>query len=305
MASAPRPPTGEQHEIRHGDQVAVVTEVGATLRRYDVGDRAVVQGWAVDAIPDGSRGQVLMPWPNRVADGTYSWNGADLQLPITEVAKLNAIHGLVRWIGWQVTDQDEASVTLSATVWPTPGYPFLLTVSAGYRLDDDGLTVELRARNDGAGAAPYGVGQHPYLLAGAPVDAVTLTLPAAARLLVDERSNPRRLEDVTGTDGDFRGGRRLDGLVLDTAFTRLATDDDGWVRARLEDAEGGGVELRSGPTTRWLQVFTGDTLPEGRRRTAIAIEPMSCPPGAFRSGDDLVTLEPGAEHVLAWGLRAW
>ncbi|MEO7981536.1 MAG: aldose 1-epimerase family protein, partial [Sporichthyaceae bacterium] len=255
--------------------------------------------------PDGSRGQVLMPWPNRVADGAYSWNGTDLQLPITEVAKHNAIHGLVRWVGWQVTDQDEASVTLSATVWPTPGYPFLLSVSAGYRLDDDGLAVELRARNDGAGAAPYGVGQHPYLLAGAPVDAVTLTLPAAARLLVDERSNPMGLQDVTGTDDDFRGGRRLDGLVLDTAFTRLATDDDGWVRARLEDIDGGGVELRSGPSARWLQVFTGDTLPEGPRRTAIAVEPMSCPPGAFRSGEDLVTLEAGAEHLLTWGLRAW
>lgn len=306
MVPDSRPPSGAQHEIRHGDQVAVVTEVGATLRRYDIGDRQVVQGHDVAAVPDGSRGQVLAPWPNRVPDGTYSWAGADLQLPLTEVPKRNAIHGLVRWQGWRLDDRDDASVSLSVTVWPTPGYPFLLTVSATYRLDDDGLSVELRGRNDGAAAVPYGVGQHPYLsTAAGRADDVILTLPARTRLLVDERSHPAGLQDVAGTEYDFRAPRRIGELVLDTAFTDLDPDADGWVRVRLDDPDGGGVELRSGPTTRWLQAFTGDTLPAARRRTAVAVEPMSCPPGAFASGTDLVTLEPGAEHLLAWGLRAW
>jgi aldose 1-epimerase len=306
MAPVTRPPSGAQHEIRHGDQRAVVTEVGATLRRYDVGDRQVVQGHDVDAVPDGSRGQVLAPWPNRVADGRYSWRGTDLQLPLTEVPKRNAIHGLVRWLGWQLVGRDDASVSLSATVWPTPGYPFLLAVTATYRLDDEGLSVDLRGRNEGSSAAPYGVGQHPYLASTAGrADDVTLTLPARTRLLVDDRSNPAGREDVDGTDHDFRTGRRIGEQVLDTAFTDLLPDEDGWVRVRLDDADGTGVELRAGPTTRWLQAFTGDTLPEPRRRTAVAVEPMSCPPGAFASGDDLVTLDPGDEHLLAWGLRAW
>ncbi len=306
MASDPRPPSGAQHEIRHGAQVAVVTEVGATLRRYDVGDRQVVQGHAVDTVPDGSRGQVLVPWPNRVPDGRYSWSGKDLQLPLTEVPKHNAIHGLVRWQGWALVDRDDASVSLSATVWPTPGYPFLLAVSATYRLDDEGLSVELRSRNDGADAAPYGVGQHPYLATAAGrADDVTLTVPAGTRLLVDDRGNPVGREDVAGTEYDFRSPRRIGEQVLDTAFTDLLADEDGWVRVRLDDADGSGVELRAGSTTRWLQAFTGDTLAAPRRRTAVAVEPMSCPPGAFASGDDLVTLDPGDEHLLAWGLRAW
>ena len=306
MAPDTRPPSGAQHEIRHGDQVAVVTEVGATLRRYDVGDRPVVQGHDVDAVPDGSRGQVLVPWPNRVPDGRYSWGGKDLQLPLTEVPKRNAIHGLVRWQGWQLVERDEASVSLSTTVWPTPGYPFLLTVSATYRVDDGGLSVELRSRNDGADAAPYGVGQHPYLATTAgSADDVSLTLPARTRLLVDDRSNPAGQEDVAGTAHDFRAPRRIGELVLDTAFTDLLADEDGWVRVRLDDPDGSGVELRAGQTTRWLQAFTGDTLAARRRRTAVAVEPMSCPPGAFASGADLVTLEPGGEHLLAWGLRAW
>ncbi len=301
-----RPPSGAQHEIRHRDQVAVVTEVGATLRRYDVGDRAVVQGFEAAGMPDGGRGQVLAPWPNRVADGSYSWDGTDRQLPLTEVANHNAIHGLVRWLGWQVADRDDARVTLSTTVWPTPGYPFLLTVSATYRLDDEGLSVELRARNEGAGAAPYGVGQHPYLAtASERVDDVTLTLPARTRLLVDDRGNPVGREDVGGTPYDFRAGRPIGDLTLDTAYTDLLPGDDGLVRVRLEDPDGSGVELRSGAGTRWVQAFTGDTLPAPRRRAALAVEPMSCPPGAFVSGEDLVTLSPGDEHLLAWGLHAW
>ena len=239
MAPDTRPPSGAQHEIRHGDQVAVVTEVGATLRRYDVGGRPVVQGHDVDAVPDGSRGQVLVPWPNRVADGRYSWRGTDLQLPLTEVPKRNAIHGLVRWQSWQLDDRDDASVSLTATVWPTPGYPFLLAVSATYRLDDEGLSVELRSRNDGADAAPYGVGQHPYLVTSAGrADDVTLTVPARTRMLVDERSNPAGQEDVAGTEYDFRTPRRIGEQVLDTAFTDLVPDEDGWVRVRLDDPDG-------------------------------------------------------------------
>jgi aldose 1-epimerase len=50
--------------------------------------------------------------------------------------------------------------------------------------------------------------------------------------------------------------------------------------------------------------FTGDTLEDqGRRRRAIAVEPMSCPPDALRSGRHLVVLEPGQNWLASWGLR--
>jgi galactose mutarotase-like enzyme len=306
MSSDDRPPSGAQHEIRRGDQRAVVTEVGATLRQYVVGDRPVMQDFAATAMPDGGRGQVLAPWPNRVADGRYSWGGRDLQLPLTEVAKHNAIHGLVRWVGWRAADRSDTSLTMTTTVWPTPGYPFLLDLTVTYRLDDDGLTVVVAAANAGTDPAPYAVGQHPYLhVPGDRLDDLSLTLPARTRLLVDDRGNAAGREDVDGTPYDFRTARPIGDLVLDTAYTDLAADDDGWVRVRLDAADGSGTELRGDRATRWLQVFSGDTLPEGRRRTALAVEPMSGPPGAFVSGDDLVTLPPGGTHALTWGLRAW
>lgn len=305
MATEARAPSGTQHEIRHADQVAVVTEVGATLRVYRIGDRDVVQGFDTTALPDGGRGQVLAPWPNRIEDGQYSWDGADRQLPLTEVGKHNAIHGLVRWVGWELSHRSDQKVTMSTTVWPTPGYPFLLELDATYALDDEGLGVTLTTRNAGDEAAPYGVGQHPYLLAGARVDEVELTVPAETRLLVDDRGNPVGREPVAGTAYDFRSPRRVGDLVLDTAYADLLPDDDGWVRVRLAAADGTGVELRGDPATRWLQVFSGETLAPERRRTALAVEPMTCPPGAFRSGEDLVRLEPGQQHTHTWGLRAW
>lgn len=306
MTHSGRLPTGTQHEIRHGEQVAVVTEVGATLRRYDVGGRPVLESFDETAIPDGGHGQVLMPWPNRVRDGRYSWAGADLQLALSEAAKRNAIHGLVRWVAWSAASVSPDAVTMTTTLWPTPGYPFLLELAATYRLADGGLSVELVARNDGETPAPYGVGHHPYVAAATGrADDVTLTVPARTRLLVDDRGNPVGREDVGGTPFDFRAPRRLGDLLLDTAYTDLLPDPDGRVRVRLEEPDGTGSEVWCDGAAHWVQVFSGDTLPPHRRRTALAVEAMSCPPGAFGSGEDLVRLAAGEEHRLTWGLRAW
>jgi aldose 1-epimerase len=54
---------------------------------------------------------------------------------------------------------------------------------------------------------------------------------------------------------------------------------------------------------RWLQVFTGDALPEGRRRRSMAVEPMTCPPNALTDDADVLVLEPGGEWSGTWTLR--
>ena len=94
--------------------------------------------------------------------------------------------------------------------------------------------------------------------------------------------------------------------MLDTAYTDLHRDGDGRVRVRLERPDGSGVELWAGPGTHWLQVFSGDTLAPDRRRRGVAVEPMSCPPGALAvRRRTWSTLAPGEEHGLEWGLHAW
>ena len=144
--------------------------------------------------------------------------------------------------------------------------------------------MELRARNTGTARAPYGVGQHPYLAVDGSVDNAVLTVPGRTRLLTDDRGNPTGTEPVAGSAHDFTEPRAIGDLVLDTAFTDLDRDPDGRVRVRVALPGGTGVDLWAGETVSWLQAFTGDTLAPERRRRGLAVEPMSCPPGALASG---------------------
>jgi aldose 1-epimerase len=300
-------PTGEQIELVQGDQAAVVVRVGGGLRTYGVAGRAVVDGFDVSARVDGGRGQVLAPWPNRVRDGRYRWAEQDQQLALSEATHHNAIHGLVRWSEWSVVERSPSAVTLTTRVWPQPGYPFLLDVTAAYVLGAEGLSVALTGRNAGDVALPYGVGQHPYLTAGTElVDDSVLTVPASSWLRTDERGLPVSTEPVAGTPWDFRAGRQVGDTVLDTPFTELHRDGEGRVVVRLEMLDGThGVDVWCGEGADYLQVFSGDTLAPERRRRGLAVEPMSCPADAFNSREGLVTLEPGQEHTLEWGLHAW
>ncbi len=297
-------PSGEQHEIAFEDQRAVVVEVGGGIRRYDVGDREVLEPYAVDAMCDGARGVPLVPWPNRLADGRYRFEGVEHQLPITEPDKGNAIHGLLRWRPWTVADRADHHVTMAARVFPMKGYPFHLDVQVTYRLGTDGLVVTTTGSNLGAEPCPYGSGHHPYLSPGAGlVDGAVLELAAGTRLETDERGLPTGRVPVAGTPYDFAEPRAVGDLEIDVAFGDLRRGEGGIAVARLHGADGRCVELWADSSHEYLQVFTGDTLAPDRRRTGLAVEPMTCPPNAFATGEDLVRLDPGTSHISLWGIR--
>ena len=205
-------------------------------------------------------------------------------------------------------ERSASRVTVSTRVWPQPGYPFLLDVSAAYALDDDGLAVALTGRNAGDVALPYGVGQHPYVTAGTElVDEAVLTVPAAAWLRTDERGLPESTEPVAGTTVGLplwsAGRRHGAGHSVRRARPRRRGPRRRTPGAGRRDARRRRLGLGSG--TDYLQVFSGDTLAPGRRRRGLAVEPMSCPADAFNSGAGLVRLEPGETHILEWGLHAW
>lgn len=285
-------PSGEQYQISGGGYTAVVTETGAGLRSLRYGDRDLVDGYAEDAMAFSGRGQWLIPWPNRIRDGAYRFDGRDLQLALSEPDRHNASHGLVRWTSWRLLDRRDDAVELGYRLAAQSGYPWSLELSIGYRIDDDGLHVRHRAVNRAATAAPYAAGMHPYLRVGTgPVDDWELTLPATTRAILDDRMLPIGREPVAGTGYDFTRPRAIGDLVLDDAFTDLQRDDDGWatVVVRRGDHE---VRLRVDGRHHWLQVFSADPPSAGGRR-ALAVEPMTAPADAFRSGDDLVVLEPG------------
>lgn len=289
------PPSGEQHEIAFGDQLAVVTEVGATLRRYAAGGREVLDGFDEGEICSGGRGQLLIPWPNRLRDGAYAFGGRRLQLPLSEPDRHNASHGLVRWAPWRVLDRSAAHLRLGLSLHPQPGYPFLLELAVEYALGEEGLAVRTTATNPGSAAAPFGMGSHPYLRPRAGlVDGATLRIPARTYLEVDERLLPtgRRLP-VGGTELDFGTARPIGGAVLDVCYTDLEEPA----------VEFDGLRLWWDGAHSYLQAFTGDSLGPERRRRGLALEPMSCPADAFNSGDGLVVLEPGGSWTGAWGIQ--
>ncbi|MGW7440306.1 gluconokinase, GntK/IdnK-type [Streptomyces sp. NPDC054849] len=300
--------SGEQWRLRHGAQSAEVVELGGALRLYEVGGRPLLDGFAAGERITGGRGQVLVPWPNRVAGGRYRFGGENLQLPLTEPENGNAIHGLLRWVPWRLLARSENAVTVGTTLFPQPGYPYRLEVSAEYRLGPEGLETTVTSTNPGDSAAPYGVGQHPYLTVGTDlVDSALLTVPARYRLRTDEHGLPIGEEPVEGTAYDFCTVRPIGQEHLDTAYTGLDRDPAGHCAVRLAHPSGSrGVDVRLLEGVRYVQVYTGDTLSEpGRRRRGVAVEPMSCPADAFRSGTALTVLQPGDRHVLRWGLAPW
>jgi len=296
-------PSGEQVEIAFGGQRAVVVEVGGGLRTYTVAGRELLDGYGEDELCPSGRGQVLIPWPNRLEDGRYEFDGHDHQMPIDDPDENDAIHGLVRWEAWTIGARRADSVVMEHLVQPQPGYPFSLRLGIEYALGAEGLSVTTTATNVGPDPCPYGAGAHPYLTLGTErVDSLVLRAPGRTMFSSDGRGLPTGASSVAGTEYDFREARPIGVTRLDTCFTDLARDDDGLARVALTDPEGGStVELWVDAQYGYLMLFTGDPLPDVARRS-IAVEPMTCPPNALRTGEAVIRLEPGVSCTTRWGI---
>jgi len=301
-----RPPSGEQFELESGEWRLTVVEVGGGLRALRRGDWHVLDGYPVDRMCNGGRGQPLMPWPNRIDGGRYTFDGKPYQLALTEPLRGNAIHGLTRWTHWRPVERGAARIVLEHALDPQPGYPFSLTLRLRYELTEQGLTVRTSATNAGVVRCPFGVGFHPYFScepSGAPVDASLLKLPASEYVLADARGIPTGRAPVEGTPFDFRRPRPIGDVVLDHGFADLARDSDGRARVELGSSDQRRrVTLWFDDGYRYLQVFTGDTLPQAERRLGVAIEPMTCPANAFATGESLRVLDPGETWHCEWGI---
>jgi aldose 1-epimerase len=299
-------PSGVEYEISHGDLRVAIVEVGGGLRTLRAGDLEVLDGFAADEMCHDARGQLLLPWPNRIAGGRYKFEGQEYQLPLTEPSLGNAIHGLARWQRWTVDHQSGDEVRMSLRLYPSPGYPFALDLSAGYALADDGLTVTLRATNIGSEGCPFGAGQHPYLRCGTPtVDDAELQVPGRSIYRYDERFIPVERVDVAGTALDFRTLRPIGSTAINMDYTDLDRGTDGRARVVMQAPDGStSVEVWMDGAFKHVTVYTGETVqPPDRRRKGLAVEPMTCPPNAFVSGEDLVVLGVGESWEGVWGIR--
>ena len=297
--------SGEQIELVSGPLRLTVVTVGGGLRELLNGDWSVLDGYGPDAVAFGAYGQSLIPWPNRIAGGRYAFHGNSYQLPLTEPAKQNAIHGFARWMNWTVETIEPSRAVLSLVIHPRAGYPFALQAAIEYVLSPSGVSVTTTARNVGTSALPYANGFHPYLTLGsAQVDSCLLTIPARSWLPTDDRGIPVGKEPVDGTRYDFRRPHAIGSLHLDTGYADLIRDPDGMARVRLSAPDNArGIDLWMDRSYPYVMAFTGDTLHDrSRRRRSLGIEPMTAAPNAFQSGDGLRVLNPGEATASAWGL---
>lgn len=305
-------PTGHAFVLERGEVRAEIGSVAAVLRSLTVRGADLTLPIPDDRAPAMCNGIILSPWPNRVRGGRWVLDGEPQQLDITEPARGGALHGLLQFADYEVTEQTPDAVTLAATIYPQHGWPFLLETWVRYELESDGLAVTHGARNLSAARAPYATGSHPYLKVGdAPIAELELTVPASSYFAVDERLDPTAEVDVAGTPYDVRTPHRVGDLTFDTAFGRVehagvanGRGDVAWLTA----PDGSRTTLWQSIDWGYVQVFTTHVMhaPVGAPDAvidAIAIEPMTAPPDALNSGQGLIWIEPGGTWEGSWGLR--
>ncbi|MDF9749941.1 aldose 1-epimerase family protein [Arthrobacter sp. ES3-54] len=298
--------TGHEYGLRHGGYTAVITARGAAVRQFQFRGRDLVVPFPAGGPNPDYRGVIIAPWPNRIPDGKYTFDGEDYQLPVNEAGRRCSLHGFTPELDWRLESWTESALELSCAIGPAPGYPFALSITARYRLDGDGLNTTVTAANMGERTAPYGVCPHPYLLAGpAPLDQWSLQVPARTFLEVTpDRLLPLATRPVDGHGHDFGDPRVIGSTEIDHPFTDIVFDGDGQAHVVVRDPGGTGVGLAWDHSCTWLQLYTGDAEPPLPSRLGLAVEPMTCPPDAFNTGTDLVRLEPGASHRVTWRIFA-
>ncbi len=301
-------PNGLVLTLRAHGYTAQVATVGAAVASLEYQGRALVRSFDPDGVRPVYTGALLAPWPNRVIDARYRWDGTEHQLAITEPARGHALHGLVVNTDFQLVEHSESSVQMSTLVPVQEGYPAAVRLDVEFTLGSEGLRTVATVTNHGPGDVPFGWGSHSYLVApGGSVDEWILHLPAEnVQLTEGERLIPRGTVR-TGEQApelDFQTPRPLGSTFIDHAYTGLQAIPSGAYRVSVTDASGVGSQMTWDQACPWVQIHTADRPEPELNRTGLAVEPMTCPPDAFNTGEDVVRLVPGASHEAAWTIGA-
>lgn len=232
--------------------------------------------------PSGSGIPLLFPFPGRIRQGKFTWQGRRYEIPPGDPLG-NAIHGFVLNRPWQVVEQTpcravgmfHASAVDAALAdsWPTD---FRLTVS--YEVDGTALRSEIRVENPDERPLPCGFGTHPYfrvpLGAGGSAAQCRVTVPAASYWKLDGML-PTGDKLPVDAPRDLRQGKPFDETMLDDVLSDLQCADRRCA-ARIED-ESVGRRL----TLSFDDSFQHAVVYNPPHREAICIEPYTCVPDPF------------------------
>lgn len=246
----------------------------------------------------GAKSGLLFPFPNRLAGGTYEWQGKTYRFPLNDKSGPNAIHGFgmnkpftvekkeLRETSAQVMCRYEYRGELEA-------YPFPFDFRVAFLIEDGGkFDIQLSLTNTGTAAIPVGLGYHPYFLLANKVDEVSLELPSVMRVHIDENMIPTGEREPYKA---FNSLRPIGDQSLDTCFALRKPESRAEVR--LQGPRGQLRYWQDASVYGYLQVYTP------KDRSSIALEPMTCNVDAFNNGDGLRRLAPGEALSGAFGLR--
>lgn len=246
---------------------------------------------------DGFKSAKLIPFPNRIRGGKYSFEGKSYQLPINFPAQGHAIHGLIHDQTFQIINKSEdaqsASITLEHHFKGHDAFPFSFRCVQGFSLTDQGLAIKTTVVNTGKTNMPFGDGWHPYFKLGdSGIDSLELEIPEVEEMQIDTQFIPT---GETIQFAKFRHFEKIDGHDFDTGFRILAKDKKHKTTLRNRSL---GIELSVWQDFQYpyLQIYT----PPGRQ--SIAIEPMTCATDAFNNKMGLHILKPNEQFDAEYGV---
>ncbi len=243
----------------------------------------------------GYRGAFLFPFPNRISDGRFSFEGQEFQLPINRLKENCAIHGLFTQQQFELITRrsdDQAAEFLIRSIYKgkQSGYPFPCEVTLSYNMfSASEFRSVVSVKNNGESNLPVAFGWHPYLALGCPADELKLRLPAADILLTNQKNIPTGMKSEMT---QFKEFEPIGCSLFDTAFevkphdsdnnmavTELLNERDNWLLTLSQSTGAGGYN--------YLQLY----IPPDRN--TVAVEPMTAPANSFNSGEGLICLPPG------------
>ena len=229
----------------------------------------------------------LLPFPNRLNEGKYTYKGKNYEFPINDTECNNALHGFEDCYEMQLQDVrlngENAEVVLHHSYnGQNPAYPFPFEFTVIYTLsENNSFECEVKIENPNDFTIPIGFGWHPYFkLGNLPVEKLELQMPTVDQVLIDDRMLPTGEFKSVNTYNLFTN---LTGKEFDTCFKSI----DGSVSEVVINAASINTKLsywQENEAFPYFQVF----IPP--KRKSIAIEPMTCNVNAFNRPDDLKEL---------------
>ena len=235
---------------------------------------------------------LLFPFPNRLAEGKYTFENQHYQFPLNDFGRPNALHGLIHDKNFRLIEKKEDFLKFEYQYdGEETYYPFPFRINISYRLKESELELSTTIKNIGTGNMPCGYGWHPYFDIELSQSSCKLKMPNANKIAVDDNMIPTGKEVE---NKEFKEFQSVFEKRLDTCYRLERMAERSSVFLNYPDL--GTMEVWQDTNCPFIQIFKPN-------EKVIAIEPMTCGIDAFNSKEGLKILGSREEWTIKMGLR--